>query len=315
MSNINKLYQRLIQDCRTINQVNRVHIALENWMTPGAVFEMRAACTKPAPRANTVDGVPTLDIPLLQRDWIHGLYQLLGKSAKRAPEPYLRRPVAGNLALYTLGGDRSGKTLAICFTGAAQRMLMPLPVFLQHIDASCTDVAVVRYARGRGYRNGIVGLGGNLEDSIDRLPGLLHIDKYDRAVSIGTSGGGLPAVMAGLRLGFASAMGIGCNHVRDPRWLEARGEEAGATLCRWVSLRACQTKIFLVYGADYPPDQAAAAGIAQICTQARMLKIASPDGNVGHAALLPMLIGGRLSDFFNSTVFDARNRNRIRDTP
>lgn len=302
-----KLYQRLVHNCSTLNQLNRVHIALENWMTPLQLDELISEQTSNPSRflrLLKLIGVPfaAIDIALAQRIWVSSLSVMFAKSEKSNPELFIRRPLARNLALYETGGTRSGKTLAICFTGAAQRMFMPVPVFLQHIDAERTDVALVRNPKGKGYFCGIEGIGSNLEVSIDQIKALLRTDEYQKIVTIGTSGGGMPAVLTTLRLGFDAALSAGGNSPDDPRWIEAIGITGGDLARKWFDDLADIPKLFLVYGADFPRDRDAAEALAAIIP-AQLIGVSPQEGPVGHNALYPLLLRGQLQEVLNLTVF------------
>ncbi len=120
-----RLYQRLTRNCQTVNQLNSVHIALENKMTPLQVTTLRKQCAAKW----TDESHPA-------NKWLEDLYNLYLKSGKEEPEVFTCKRINRHLRLYTSGiGLKQEKTLLICFTGCAQRLMMPIPVFLQHFDS------------------------------------------------------------------------------------------------------------------------------------------------------------------------------------
>ena len=93
------------------------------------------------------------------------------------------------------------KTLLICFSGIAQRMMMPIPFFLQQLDARETDVLLIRDPERNGFRTGIQGISNSIEAVIDQITQLLDISQYKKTAAIGASGGGFPALLTAMRLG------------------------------------------------------------------------------------------------------------------
>lgn len=214
----------------------------------------------------------------------------------------MRHRLRQRLTLFTTGGSRSDKTLAICFSGRAQRMMMPLPVFLQHIDAAQVDVAFMRDPTRNSYRQGIGGVADSLEASIDRLGDILGVDDYRSAVSIGTSGGGIPAIMSALRLNLDAALSVGGNHPDDPRWLAADGTGLRQLFRRLVDASAGNPEIFLAFGSDCLKDRHAAEAFSSV-VPARLIALSIPNGSVEHNALHPLARSGGLAGLLASTVF------------
>lgn len=100
--------------------------------------------------------------------------------------------------------DTKRENLLIVFTGAAMRPMMPLPIFIQALPAN-TDLLVLYDPWRDHFRRNIL----NGELSLYDLPRALRhwVARYESAISIGTSSGGLPALryarLANLAKGFA----------------------------------------------------------------------------------------------------------------
>lgn len=316
------LYRRLAARCTTTNQLNRVHIALDNRMTPldaravhaglmaepGWRFGLTFLPTKLLARAR--QRLPGLGGPAgrraerayTQRRWTVAQHAMLDRSGKTATEPFRRRRLSAGVALYSAGGDAAAKTLALCFTGSSERMMMPTPVFLQHLDAARVYMVLVLYPKGRGFCAGLGHLGANFDATVDALAALTQARRYARIVTFGTSGGGLAALLAACRLGAAAALSVGGKGPDDPRWRKAFGVDVGVALQGHAERLSSLPRLFHVFGLEHARDRAAAAALAATLP-GTLVEVGDPHGTVGHNALLPELRRGRLRALFESTLF------------
>lgn len=315
-------YLRQASACRTINELNKLHIQFENQMTPQELSalhrEIAGAGPLPisfAPRLGIVgllagklagrgadEGEPAVDPAMAPLAWAEKLFAMYSKGGKPGPEAFTRKPLQGDAVLYAGPGERAGKTLALCFAGRAQRLMMPVSVFLQHVDARQVDVAFVRDAKKDGYRSGVSGVGTDLESTFERLAELFRVAEYRRAVAIGTSGGGLPAVLASLRLKLDAVLSISGNDPCDPKWKVPDGTGGQELVRRYYGAAPGRTRIHLVAGADSPRDLDAARSLASLVA-CDLHIIQDPNDPVGHSALVPLLMRGELSRFLADTVF------------
>lgn len=280
-------YLRLRRRCQTVNQLNRLHIALENRLLPLQLQSLHKVLQSVGPDA---------------LGWTERLLAMARRSGKARPEPYERACLRPSLTLYRSAGEAGGaRMLLICWTGAARRMMMPLPVFLQHLDAATVDVLLLRYPLGEGYRRGVPDLGPDIASTIDRVAQHVVPGRYARVAAMGVSGGGLPALLTGLRLGLDTVLAVGAGHPADPRWTEALGQEAEALLARWAGQARRLPRITLAHGADSPADTAAARALAELLPAQRMA-VSSDQGPVGHVALAPLLEQGRLRGFLEQAL-------------
>lgn len=296
-------YNRLVRGCKTHNQLNKLHIELENRMTPLELDALRSELSPARHTWETLFRAPQRTDPSpAQQLWIQNLHHLAAKSGKSCPEPFVRHRLRWRVTLFSAGGSRSGKTLAICFSGRAQRMMMPLPVFLQNIDSTQVDVAFLRDPTRNSYRLGIGGVAGSLEPSIDKLKDILEIKDYRSVVTIGTSGGGIPAMMSALRLNLDAALSVGGNHPDDPRWLAADGKGLRDIFRRYADASTRKPPIFLAFGSDCVKDREAAEAFSSVIP-AQLIAVSSPNSSVEHNALYPVARSGDLAGLLESTVF------------
>ena len=108
-----KLYERLVKNCATANDFNRLHIAIENRATPDEVHQLSELIDKHYVRTASAKWITTL----------RGLNDL---SKKAEPEDYVRRKIGPNLFFYSNNAPTAAKTLIVGFPGGAGRLMMPV---------------------------------------------------------------------------------------------------------------------------------------------------------------------------------------------
>jgi hypothetical protein len=322
------LHRRLARGCQSLNQLNAVHLALEFRMTPldvmaiwsGLMQEARPTWPKRAWRRllRHCARLPLLGkaalVSRLQAErrlrahangWISKQRQMLEFVGDVPPSPFVRRRLRCAVSLYADGASPRGKTLLICFSGNAYRLMMPTPLFLQHIDPRLVDVAYLRTDRHHGYRNGIRGVGESLESAIDGLVHLLDLRAYGRVAAVGTSGGGLPAILAGLRLGADAVLAAGPNSPEDRRWATLSNREGAASLFRrFASHRRRAPAIHLVHGADNRRDEESAKLIASCVSVQSITAVPGAD----HGCLYELVQRRQFGPLLKSTVLAQESR-------
>lgn len=302
-----RLYERLVRCCKTINQINRIHIALENWMTPQQWSSLRAALLQSPGYEflhHPADGKPVsaYDISHAQRKWVEVLQGMYSKAPAATPQKFMRYRLRRHICWYRPADSLThSKTLVVCFTGAAQRMMTPLPVFLQHLDAARVDVVLIRYPLAKGYRNGLEGVADSFEGTVTAFENILPASQYARQVAIGVSGGGIPALLTSLRLGFDAALSFSGGHPNDRRWNEALGYNGEHLIRKFRQQAGKLLSLFLVYGSGAHADEVAAQALARLLP-ATLVKIGDENKTVGHVSLHPLLMSGKLSHFLAETV-------------
>ncbi len=289
-----RLYERLSRHCPTVNQLNRVHIALENQLLPSGLHSL----------AQTTDSAPIWrDRWSVERQrWIAGLCQWSSCSGIAQPQTFRRCCRGRGIVLYA--DDRipvAEKRLLVCFTGVARRLMIPMPVFLQHVDARSTDVLLLRYPKPDGYRNGMPGIADSFSELFKVLPDFFPAGAYRQRAALGVSGGGIPAVVLGVLAGFDAAMAFGIGHPDDERWREVL-ESSAATTLNGLRSRHIGTRIVLVHGKDSEPDFGAATAWAA-SLPARIFSVGQSDAKVGHACMHPFVTAGQLTAFLQRELW------------
>jgi hypothetical protein len=246
-----RLYRQRIGRCRTENQVNRVHIAIENYMTPAEARYFRVA----------LDGDPA-ESP--SRLWITRLTGAMPTNIVR-PVEFERRGLLKGVTHYTADiSSTDQKTLIIGFTGIAHRLMMPTPWVLDCLNPALYDVVLLRDFSRVAYASGIRGLGADFVMALSNLP--MHVDPrgYRNTIAFGTSLGGIPAILAAILLNLDKAIAIGPQEFGR---IAALLRRHGLSDEPYASLLASRPQPFpevvLVCGAEHGDDVAAAASLQQ----------------------------------------------------
>ncbi|MGH8799994.1 MAG: hypothetical protein ACREX7_07110 [Casimicrobiaceae bacterium] len=157
---------------------------------------------------------------------------------------------------------RSKKTLIIGFAGHFHRLMLPMPVLLDCFDPAVYDVLVLRDFNRAFFARGIDGLGGDFVGAISNLRERFDPGSYRNAIALGTSSGGLPAVLGAVMLGLRRGVAVG--GIDFPA-LTARLRNQGISEAVYARLLACRPQPFpdliLAYGADYAIDVASNRGL------------------------------------------------------
>jgi len=285
------LYNRLQLRAVTSNLQNFLHIRLENWLTPIKFEELRRSSNL---RANAIT-----------KDWLEKLSIMFDMAGKVNAEPYKRTRVCKNVCLYSSLFDdveKNKKTQILCFSGKSERMMMPLPVFLQHFDAKSTDIFFVRYPRGHCYAKGIPGIANDFESTLNVIGNLIHTDDYEKKVAIGTSAGALPALLAALKFSYDAVMSVGTGAPSDERWEKKAGADTFASnFLKDHAKKMHPTAIYLVLGADDADDARSANEIASLISIEKLV-ISSSHQRVDHLCLPPLVYTGKFNGLLNRTI-------------
>ena len=247
-----RLYRRRISRCRTENQLNRMHIALENYMTPAEVRYFAGALAGDA-----------ADSP--SRRWIARLGGSMPINKVR-PIEFERRGIFKGVTRYTAdGGSASQKTLIIGFAGQFHRLMSPMPWLLDCLNPALYDVIVLRDFSRLAFAKGIPGLGGDFFEALSNLR--RHVDPrtYRNVMSLGTSGGGIPAVLAAILLKLNRGLSISPQDFhRVAAKLKAHGLSDGPYAALLASRPRPFPELVLVCGADHRKDAADASALHKL---------------------------------------------------
>jgi hypothetical protein len=151
----------------------------------------------------------SLGAPAEFNKWLQKMWTII---ANERPEiqPFQRNRLAPGILHYR--GQSRGRTLVVGFCGKAGLLFLPIPAILQFFKAGDCDVLVVRDAAKMSFVRGIAGYADSFPQMIERLRRDLNIAAYEEVRTFGTSGGGGPALAAGVLLNARHAVSF-CGHL------------------------------------------------------------------------------------------------------
>ncbi|HUF10248.1 MAG TPA: hypothetical protein VMO47_13075 [Rhodothermales bacterium] len=295
------MYERLLARCKTPNEVNRLHIALENRLTPVEIEDicrsesmlvLRANALAAWVRRRLVASKPTDG----SHAWKLQMQHLAACSGGKISEPYSRRRIGQSMIFYSGSNESTTKRLIVCFTGGFQRMMVPAPSFLQNLPASRYDVLVLKDARRQGYAEGLPDVPGGFEGLVSAVRSIADRASYASVVSLGTSLGGLPALVVATRLGFDKGVSIG-GIGRD------RDKYAAATMAATLEeFQHSGANLLLVYGSDNQRDRKAARSFEGLAS-VRLLEVQGrAKEKIGHNPLHRLLLKRKLAMFLDRAL-------------
>lgn len=241
-----EIYRQRLARCRTENQSNRLHIVVENYVTPTEVRHFDDALAK---EAHDVPG----------RLWIAQLLGPMPNGKPRAVE-FERRGIRRDVTLYTNSTvPASQKTLIIGFAGNYQRLMAPMPHLLDCLNPAQYDVLVLRDLKRLLFSKGVAGLGPDFFSAMQNLHRRVDPTAYRNTIALGTSSGALPALLAAIVLKLRRGIALGSPDIeRYTSYLRERGVHDAP----YAQLLAARPEPFpeliLAYGAAFSVDAAAA---------------------------------------------------------
>lgn len=270
--------------CRRPTDFYKLRIAIENFLSPVEAAHLIALRDRlPAEAQDSID-------TLARRAF----------SEISEPKPYERLRLGTHVYFYGHGpGEARRPDLLIAFCGSAQRLLLPIPVALQHMNADQFDVVVLTDPANRAYMMGIEGYADSFAGILRRLDADLKFAGYRSVRCFGASIGGVVALRAGLALDAERAVSVVGRPIRSYSAAEEVPAEALAAFDGDLARhRSAATRIVCAFGADHPDDS---AGGRQLARDLGGEAVAVPGVSV-HTLLNEMLKAGRLSRFLDDLL-------------
>jgi len=217
-----------------------------------------------------------------------------------------RRKLSENINLYQSGKRK--KNLIICFCGKANRLLMPIPVFLQHIPDDLYDVVVLMDPSGLCFHNGVPGFESGIQKCLDKLSRRLPLAAYTNVTTFGTSGGGCAAIYSGVYLQANLAISIGGRHPLNYNSTNAEFSKIGLTGDEFDRLLKgmggnLKTTIKVVYGDLHTEDKISALTFYEHLANVKLVPIA---GSAEHSPFVFLMKQSKSNPFFNALLDDSR---------
>ncbi|MEN9316992.1 MAG: hypothetical protein RIS35_3385 [Pseudomonadota bacterium] len=274
-------------------------------------------CTRPAEFYRRVIDVENLYSPLEMAEITADLStipdpanRLLAATARymrmgaERPRPYARIRLAERVHLYRAPGGAEPKSLLLCFSGNANRLMIPTAAFLQCVPEDRFDVAIVQDPTRFAYTRGIPGYADDLPSALKRLLDDLGARSHREIRCFGTSAGGAAALYAGLLLSAKRAICVGGLHPTRNRLLRQEKERGRFTGLEWDALTAPRlagrsTELVAVHAEGHQRDR---EGAQDLRAHLPGLRIASVRGSDKHAVIAELLMSNALQRFMGLFV-------------
>lgn len=281
---IARLYERLTRHPRTPNQLNQLHIALENRITPAERDGLWAAMRSAGAEAATT--------------WLEGLCEQAGTAGQAATAPdFSRQSLGWGLRLYQGGGDPADKVLILAFSTRGERLMMPMPSLLQQLDSQRFDLLLVPDRSRSSYERGLPPLAESTQTLIEYLARLPVLKAYGSVRSMGSSGGGYAALLAAATLGLEMGVSFAGRFPAGRHWLRFQRVWA----LRQARSRSGGAPLLAVFGGPKTRDRKFAQAFVR-GVGARSLAIDYVEGEAGHLILAEVLERGHLETLIGQTI-------------
>lgn len=210
------------------------------------------------------------------------------------PQPFHREALAPSATFYR--GTQKARRLVVVFTGRLRRPMLPVPAFLQCIDASDWNALILRDEARMHYRTGVEGYAEDLNTLARRVRA--EFSDCSEILAIGTSMGGFPAIRFFLAGGADRAISISGSFPADASLLLSGQRTPGAFDPICSCLDPGRRPLLFAYGAGNSEDQAnaemAARLVGGICLSIQDVE--------NHAVLERLWGEGRLAPFMDEIL-------------
>lgn len=255
-----------LRTCQSTTDYYRVQIEIQKYATPDDVVALRQ---HPGPWPGEVD------------EWIGKLHANLTMATPVVQDFRLHR-LGETTCLYS--GPSRAPNLIVAFCGKADLLFMPIGLVLQYFSTKRHAVLVLRDPARVGFTGGMAGHSSTFREMIDKLRRELDFSRFDSIRAFGTSGGGAPALAAGLLLNAPSAVAFS-GHL--PSASKQYGSEAASAELERIFRSAPPGPAYAcVYGADNKADSRNAAAIAASMAARTVRLIPVPDD--AHNVVYPL---------------------------
>lgn len=251
-----------------------------------------AALSHPAPNADA----PWQAVPEW-RPWVNNTGLYVRTAGKKRAEQFVTTHLSPWIVLYSDEGvPRASKTLVVGITGSLDRFMMPLPALLQCFDARSTDLLVARSSIFKGQNGSQPPSFTNFADAVKTQ--VAGLGNYRSIVVLGTSLGGLPAVIMGTMLGAEHVVAAGPGSPYYAWWQDFVDFDPHEYLL------ACDYRptATLIVSEDCVPDVAHAREISDL-VPCETCCLVPGTHKIGHDSLAALASFGDLRPFLEERLF------------
>lgn len=263
---INFLKLMKARNKKTLADYFRIHIELENTASP---YEAMSYIKEERNKKGALN-------PILDKT------EKLMLQGSEKIRPFVRHKLSDNVFYYNSGNIN--KNLLICFCGKANRLMMPIPVFLQYINNEIYDVLILMDPSGLCFHSGVPGFGDTLEESIRRLSSLVSSRNYQQVTTFGTSGGGCASLYVGTYLNAKKAISVGGRHpfdYTDTKLALSKKGLSGSEFDQLLSgkVNKSETNIQVIFSGDNNFDKKSAQTFSKQLSNVNLLPVNDTDNH------------------------------------
>lgn len=246
--------------CTTQADHYRVQMHAENTLDPAAAMALRA-------RIDT--------LPVESHEWVRRLADMVLRNQPVA-EPYRRHDLAETVCFYE--GQRPAGTprsLVVAFTGAGQRLMLPVAPVLQGLPAARCDVLVLQDSARAAFLTGVPGYAADLPALAARLERDIPMAGYADRRCIGASSGVMAALAFGPIIGAALSLGLGGMSPAAMRLAQAPGGlDRGLFRRMLAGASSGRTRLVCAHGEGCQRDAVRGSLLAMSIEACRVLVVA-----------------------------------------
>jgi hypothetical protein len=175
-------------------------------------------------------------------------------------QDYRLNPLGGSVFLYS--GPKPAPVLIFGLCGQADLLFMPIAVFLQYLVAGRHDLMLLRDPERVGFLGGMRGYATTFREMAEKLAVEPIVARYPEKRAVGTSGGGLPALILGGAFEATSAVCFS-GHLPSDSLLYSKDARVADFEAMVSEVGARGERRTGVFSADHAFDRENAARIAE----------------------------------------------------
>lgn len=149
-------------------------------------------------------------------------------SLAKLPDKWSRSEPREGVLLFSSSEQTTAKRLLVGFSGRSQRLMLPTHILLSALSGQKCDLLLVKDTNRDHFKRGCHGLGSTpaaLFENLDYV--IAGLGMYKSICTFGTSSGGIPAILYGVKRG-CPCVAVGADNLdRQPHFLELFNALAG----------------------------------------------------------------------------------------
>jgi len=288
------LVVKKLENIGSPNELRMLQDALTLYRTPSELVQLLGQ-TRHARlgRASRIGLVASFSLRRSHQRWSRHLSRDIATAPAAAQ--WKRTVISNEIMHYSSGSvDASQKTLIVGFSGNQMRLMVPTYRILNCIDPARFDLLLLCDPKRSMFWQGVDGAGPTFDGVAEFCRRFVQKWNFRRTITFGTSGGGMIAIHAAVKLGLSKAIAVG------PASPARHHEIAGELKKLAASPLPNNTKILVAYGTN-ARDTDAANQLKEIF---QSLSLHPEPRFTNHNLLNELQKGGQLATFMKMVLSD-----------